>query len=172
MSSLSLIWQIIADHHDRFTQQLQVKYQVETYDGVLCRYLRARKFNVDAAALMISQSIARRDQDKPELIIAEGPEACLDCPERAFIKFYPHYYRGYDRSGRPILYDKVGQMNLQGVKCVTTLEGMVRYHWTTMLKNLADRYKEASSKGYANPRFGLVSVLDLAGLSHKTIGEC
>jgi hypothetical protein len=40
----------------------QLKYEVEGYDSVLCRYLRARKFDVAATVTMINESFARRQQ--------------------------------------------------------------------------------------------------------------
>lgn len=39
--------------------------------------------------------------------MSQGPDVCLDCPESAFKKFYPHYFRGFDKWGRPVLYDQV-----------------------------------------------------------------
>lgn len=46
----------------------------------------------------------------------------------------------------------------------------VRYHWYSMLVILNERIKAAQGGSYKYPRFGLVSVLDLQGLSLKSLG--
>lgn len=49
-------------------------------------------------------------QIDPRKLIADGPAVCLDCPEAAFKMFYPHFFFGYDKYGRPVLYDQVVSM--------------------------------------------------------------
>lgn len=154
------------------TEQLdQLKYEVEGYDSVLCRYLRARKFDVAATVTMINESFARRQQDKPWEAVAAGPSGCLDCPEIAFKRVYPHHFRGFDKLGRPVLYDQVGRLNVEALLMLTDIHHMVRYHWFTMCKLLPDLFTEAAHSGRADPRVGLVSVLDLQGLSTKSLAR-
>jgi len=70
-------------------------------DSCLCRYLRARDWNIDLAETMIRSTLVWRLDHKPYKITAQEIE-----PEARQAKMYLHV--DYDKLGRPIVYMKPG----------------------------------------------------------------
>ena len=70
----------------------------ETEAHFLLRFLRARKFNVDAALSMLQDDLAWREQEKIAELNLMSPAEVLGCdPADVVGKYFPYWLHGYDR---------------------------------------------------------------------------
>ena len=63
---------------------------------------------------------------------------------------YPQLYSGVAKNGAPLFISKPGILNVDGVECLTTLDGILKFHWYVMMHDFAQRLR-AQKK--ANPNF-------------------
>jgi len=93
------------------------------YDDVFyLRFLRARKFNLKKTTLMLNNFFKwRKDEDVDGLYNFDYPEI------NQVRKYFPHLFFRTDREGRPIYIEKVGMMDFNNLKNVTTKERFKQY---------------------------------------------
>jgi hypothetical protein len=122
-----------------------------------------------------------------EAALLDG-DANAQCDVEALKNFYPHTMYGYDRLGRPVLYEHTGGMNPNAIMQMTTKRFMINYHWWTMEKVLDDKFNEAlqikmEKEGITDPskarldNFGTCAVLDMKGFGmihvcQKMMDQC
>jgi CRAL/TRIO domain len=86
--------------------------------------------------------------------------------------FYPHTMGGFDKQGRPILWEISGAMNVTAVQTMTSKETLMAYHFWTMETKLASMFSAAAERTPADssPPNATCAVLDFAGfgLAHLT----
>ena len=99
------------------------------------------------------------------------PEAALGCPPQVFVAQYPQLYSGFSKDGCPVFYSKPGQMDIDGVQCITTLEGILKYHWHIMQHDYRNRLLDFKKSNPSFKRFECVSVLDLSQLTITKVGS-
>jgi hypothetical protein len=88
---------------------------VEKEAYALCRFLRARKFNVPAVFALLDQAKegfakAQENSFYPDL------EEALGWPKCVFLSQYPAVFGGNARNGCPVLYLRAGAIRPEGVK--------------------------------------------------------
>jgi hypothetical protein len=92
-------------------------------------------------------------------------EQALGCDPNLFISQYPQLYSGHSKIGCPVFYSKPGMLNIDGIECITTLEGIIKFHWHVMQSDYLKRLLKFKEKNPNFNRFESVSVLDLDGLT-------
>lgn len=135
----------------------------------LCRWLRARKFVLDDVVKMVEEATECRAEVKKKNFFPDPTEA-LGVEAYIYISQYPQLYSGHDKHGCPLFISKPGLLNVAGVNQVTTIEGILNYHWYAMMHDFADRLrakKKEDPEGFT--RFECISVLDLEHLSTSAI---
>lgn len=127
-------------------------------DYAALRFLRARKFNLEAAKKMWT--------DKEKWVAEYGAadiHKTLDFPEYPlFRKYYPRYYHKTDKLGRPIYVELIGAMDLKQLLSVSTTERMMRYHVYEYEKLLQYRLPACSLKAGRQIEQSL-TILDFNG---------
>ncbi|KAF3918415.1 Patellin-3 [Dactylellina cionopaga] len=159
----------ITDVQAAQVHQLRATLEQEGYTdrldtNTLLRYLRARKFDVNAAKLMYVNAEKWRKEQKLDEIVPTW-----DYPEKSKIfEYYPQYYHKTDKDGRPIYIEQLGKIDLTAMLKITNEE--------RMLTNLAVEYER-----FADPRLPACSrksgklletcctIMDLKGVGVMSI---
>jgi hypothetical protein len=115
----------------------------------LGRWLRARKFVYDDVITMVEQATeCRRDAKSkdfyPVALTALGVETSI------FYVQYPQLYSGFTKDHVPVFFSKPGVLNVDGMACITTLDGILKFHWHVMMHDFANRLRAQKEK---NPNF-------------------
>ena len=115
----------------------------------LCRWLRARKFVYDDVITMVEEATETRKEAKA-MNFYPNPIEALYVDASLYFDQYPQLYSGVAKNGAPLFISKPGILNVDGVECLTTLDGILKFHWYVMMHDFAQRLR-AQKK--ANPNF-------------------
>jgi hypothetical protein len=87
----------------------------EDTDLCLLRFLRTHKWDVDLTLTALAANVAWRCEQKTALMRCQRPSQVLGCSEQTVNQivshYYPHWYLGDDRHGRPVLLYKYGKFD-------------------------------------------------------------
>lgn len=99
---------------DTFRNTIQHKgiFNPERHDDAcLCRFLRARKWDLAAAEAMFTEAEKWRKDFKVEELYHS-----FEYPEKEDVdKYYPQYYHKTDNEGRPIYIEQLGKLDLKAL---------------------------------------------------------
>lgn len=143
----------------------------ENEEYALCRWLRARKYNLDATIKMIEEATDCRADVKsnnfyPSLDVALGVESSL------YKKEYPQLYYGSTKDGYPLFISQPGRMNIDAIELLTTKSGLINYHWHDMMHQFGRKLKASKDKSNGKfMRYECVCILDLKDLSASKLGK-
>jgi ribosomal protein S6E (S10) len=126
----------------------------------LLRYLKARKWDVDAALSQLLETMHWRSNGGVGKLLC-----CPDPHEDIYQNYTPHLYFGHDKEGRPISWDRTGQVRVAELLQQLTPEDVNARHVRHMELQI-QRMKESSAEQH-KPVTQLVWIMDLKGLSMK-----
>ena len=136
----------------------------------LGRWLRARKFVYDDVIAMVEEATeVRADAGKHGFY--PDPVSALGCGPSLYMHMYPQLYHGKAKNGCPVFISKPGVLNSDGMECITSLDGILKFHWHVMLhdfKNRLIRHKE-QHPDFCN--FQTVTIIDLEHLSSAQLSK-
>lgn len=136
----------------------------------LCRWLRARKFKLNDTITMIEEATEMRKPPKQFNFFPEAFDA-LGCRKSVYLKQYPQTCVGYCKSGHPVYFSKPGQLSVNGLECVTTIQGVLNYHWHDMVHNFGGMLKKTMDAKDGCSRFECVCIIDLSGLTAAKLSK-
>lgn len=136
----------------------------------LCRWLRARKFVYEDVITMVEEATECREDPKkhdfyPNAVAALGCEASL------FYSLYPQLYTGQAKNGAPLFISKPGVLHVDGMECITTLDGIIKFHWHVMIHDFAQKLQKRKEADVHFKKFECFCVLDLAHLTTAQLGS-
>jgi len=136
----------------------------------LCRWLRARKFILNDTITMIEEATEMRRVPKR---LDFFPTACdaLGCRKSVYLKQYPQVCVGHCKSGHPVYFSKPGELCVNGLECVTTIQGVLNYHWHDMIHNFGGMLKKTACSKDGYKRFEFVCIIDLSGLTPAKLNK-
>lgn len=145
---------------------------VETEEHAICRYLRARKFNVDATIQMMSDrsQLWREGATHnfyPNFKDALGTAAI---PESVFASQLQLVLGHVTKSSSPIMYFSAGRVRADGLECLAPFGDIHKYVWHLVIHKLPRHiaYLSAKSGGRTVPIEMLV-LADLGGISLNSL---
>ena len=138
-------------------------HSVEEEPYALCRFLRARKFDVDAVMDMVEQGVDIWKDGKKHNFFPDANVA-VDNPISVLRTQYPVVYSGIAKNGCAVSYFKAGQISVEGVECVTTLEKLTNLGWHQMVYVFPRTIAKAQIQNPDIVRCESVAVVDLKGL--------
>ncbi|KAL7427888.1 hypothetical protein ACHAXH_001687, partial [Discostella pseudostelligera] len=136
----------------------------------LTRWLRARKFKYDDVIAMIEEATAvRADARKHDFY--PDPIQALGCEPSVFMAQYPQLYHGHAKNGCPVFISKPGVLNTDGMECITTLDGILKFHWHVMMHDYKKRLLKHKEAHPDFNNFQCVCVIDLEHLSTSQLSQ-
>jgi hypothetical protein len=136
----------------------------------LLRWLRARKFDYQEVVKMVEEATECRAEAKSTEFYKD-PKKALGCDMALYMAQFPQLYSGYDKNGIPLFFSKPGVLNIDAVECITTLDGILKFHWFFMMHDFGDLLRAQKKNREGFHRFEAVCVLDLAKLSVTQLGS-
>ena len=98
---------------------------------------------------MVEEAVHERSKAAAQNFYPDPKEA-LGVEPSIYITLYPQLYSGHARSGCPLFFSKPGILNADGLACITTSEGLLRYHWYSMVHGFGSRLRQRRE---ADPNF-------------------
>lgn len=136
----------------------------------LTRWLRARKFKYDDVIAMVEEAVqVRADARKHDFY--PDPVQALGCEPSVFMAQYPQLYHGHAKNGCPVFISKPGVLNTDGMECITTLDGILKFHWYIMMHDYKMRLKKHKEEHPDFVNFQTVTVIDLEHLSTSQLSQ-
>ncbi|KDN46651.1 putative SEC14-phosphatidylinositol/phosphatidylcholine transfer protein [Tilletiaria anomala UBC 951] len=98
-------------------------YNPERHDeACMCRFLRARKWDLEASLAMFEEAEKWRKEFKVDELYDT-----FEYPEKQEVdKYYPQYYHKTDKDGRPVYVEQLGKLDLKALYQVTTPERQIQ----------------------------------------------
>jgi len=144
---------------DKFRKELQDEghFVPERHDDpTLLRFLRARKFDIVKAKLMIIAAETWRKEFGVDDLLKN-----FDFPERKEVdKYYPQYYHKTDKDGRPVYIERLGKLDVKALYAVTTQDRLLRRLVYEYEKFLTERLPAVSAV-VGHPVETSCTILDL-----------
>mmetsp|Transcript_19337 Transcript_19337/g.27228 ORF Transcript_19337/g.27228 Transcript_19337/m.27228 type:complete len:384 (+) Transcript_19337:2-1153(+) len=139
------------------------------FDGVqddlaLYRFLKAKKWKFEVAKKQY-QAMRKYREDEKVGQIFEWADEKKDVVE-LIESLFPYRLSGYDKEGRPILYEDLGSIPASRFAKLVTREQNHKHH-TMFMENIMNRLLEASKKE-KRPIFQTTVVVDMGGSSMES----
>jgi len=131
----------------------------------IVRFLRARKYNVKNALMMIREDVSWRSQNNRLNLSKESAYDVLDCDIEKIYNYFPVWFQGFDKQMRPVSYRQFGKFEIWNVLKLTSMERLIRFHAWETEQALRSMYSLSKSSGYNIETF--VLVVDAAGWNMK-----
>ncbi|KAK2873730.1 hypothetical protein FQN49_002128 [Arthroderma sp. PD_2] len=125
----------------------------------LLRFLRARKFNVEAAKTMFLGCEKWRAEFGTDTLVAD-----FDYSEKAAVfPYYPQFYHKTDKDGRPVYIEQLGKIDLTAMYKITTSDRMLK-HLVCEYEKVSDNRLPACSRKAGHLLETCCTILDMKGV--------
>lgn len=142
----------------------------EGESNTLCRWLRARKFHLADTIKMVEEATVARKEPREHNFFPDG-RAALGCSPSLYLAQYPQLYSGFAKNGCPVFISKPGVIDIDAIECITSVEGILNYHWHIMCHDYADRLRKAKAANSDFSKFECLCVLDLEHLTSSQLNS-
>ena len=139
----------VASRGDEVRKTVYSFGEVEGEAWTLLRWLRARKFVLEDSVKMIEEATECHKGPR-ENDYYSNPTDALGCEMSLYFAQYPQLYSGKARNGAPIFISKPGVLNVDAVECITTLDGILKFHWYIEMHDFGGLLRSEKEK---NPAF-------------------
>eukprot|EP00746_Dinoflagellata_sp_MGD_P028587 gnl/MRDRNA2_/MRDRNA2_16760_c0_seq2.p1 gnl/MRDRNA2_/MRDRNA2_16760_c0~~gnl/MRDRNA2_/MRDRNA2_16760_c0_seq2.p1 ORF type:complete len:442 (-),score=61.11 gnl/MRDRNA2_/MRDRNA2_16760_c0_seq2:111-1436(-) len=147
-------------NHPRFT------------DVCVLRYLRAKRWDVDAATDMLSKHLDWREQQGMNSTGFSLNLAELNMPETPLIReLYPHAYHGLAKDGTVVYIERLGQLDSTGFFDRVSTDDCVKY-FAYQCESQARTILPAASLAEGRLIERVTSILDLDGVTVRAARRC
>jgi len=131
-------------------------------DPTLLRFLRARKFDINASKLMMDNCEEWRKTFGVQGIVDEF----VFTEKEQMQKYYPQYYHKTDKEGRPIYIERLGKVNLTEMYKISSQDRLLKNLVWEYERSINERAK-ACSDAVGHPVETFCTILDLGGIGIK-----
>ena len=157
-----------AENGKYYREMVDAFHSVEEEPYALCRFLRARKFDTDAAIAMIDDGVDVWAEGKKHNFFPDANVA-IGNPLSVLRTQYPVTYEGIAKNGCPVSYFMAGRVSVEGLECVTTLDKLSNLAWHQMMYTFPKNIAKAQATNPDAVRCEAVAVIDLEGLKASAL---
>ncbi|TGZ84280.1 hypothetical protein EX30DRAFT_357811 [Ascodesmis nigricans] len=148
-------------------EELQKEGVTERLDThTLLRFLRARKFDIEASKKMFLDCEQWRKDFGVEAIVKD-----FNYVEKPKVfEYYPQYYHKTDKDGRPVYIEQLGKIDLAAMYKITTEERMLQ-NLVLEYERLADPRLPACSRKAGKLLETCCTIMDLKGVGITSVSS-
>ena len=147
-------------------------HKIENEAYAICRYLRARDFDIDATLKMIDGYIPRWKEGREHNFYPDFHAVSNHTgDESALLSQFPLVIGGLAKNGCIILYFTVKHLSLDGIECVVNLDRIGPYMWYLVLQKYVNEVlrRQADDPTVKIRPVQVLVVADLDGLQLLTL---
>ena len=136
----------------------------------LCRWLRARKYNLADTIKMVEEATECTSLPRKQGFFPD-PEKALSVETSLYIKQYPQFYFGHAKNGCPVFISQPGRLNLEGISNLTCIPNIIKFHWYAMMREYVHQLDLMRKSNGKFKRYECVCILDLSQLTMAKVSK-